>query len=142
MTSNFASLKYFRTGLYHFLPDSGLISKMITESQILIPCFSAIFVKKSGMTQALITTETTDEMKKILELFRKNKLKFRVVSIKSNPADTNEKIDPIMDDEWILPGRPANASERKRHAERISRQRGGITTEELLKEIALWREVT
>ena len=93
------------------------------------------------MTQALITTETTDEMKKILELFRKNKLKFRVVSIKSNLTDTTQSPDPLKDDEWILPGRPANASERKRHAEKISRQRGGITTEELLKEIALWREV-
>lgn len=113
---------------------------MITASKPHIPYFSTIFVKKSGMTQALIITETADEMKKILELCRKNKLKFSLASIKSNPIETHEDNDPIKDDDWILPGRPANSSERKKHAEKISKQRGGISTEELTKEIASWRE--
>ena len=102
--------------------------------------FFSIFVKKSGMTQALITTETAVEMKKILDLFRKSKLKFNVVSIQSNQIETSEDNDPIEDNDWILPGRPANSSERKRHAEKITNQRGGIPTEKLKKEIASWRE--
>ena len=92
------------------------------------------------MTQALITTKTADEMKKILKLVRQNKLRFSVVSIKSNPTDIPEDNDPISDNDWILPGRPANSAERTKHAEKISKQKGGISTEELTKEIESWRK--
>jgi hypothetical protein len=92
------------------------------------------------MTQALITTKTADEMKKILKLVRQNKLRFSVVSITSNPTDTFEDNDPINEDDWILPGRPANSDERTKHAEKISKQRGGISTEALTKEILSWRK--
>jgi hypothetical protein len=125
------------------IPQEGVGMTMSFIFSIISPffsSFSAIFVKKIGMTQALITTETPHEMKKILDLFKKNKMKFGIAFIESNPVAISENNHPIKDNEWILPGRPANPSERKRHAEKISHQRGGMTSEDLRKEIASCRK--
>jgi len=92
------------------------------------------------MTQALIITETEIEMKKILDLARKNKFKFRVAKIEANDVMPSVESQPIGDEDWIVPGRPASSLERKKHAEKISRQRGGISYDEFKKEIAAWRK--
>jgi len=89
------------------------------------------------MTHVTISTETAEEMKAILALVRKNKLKFKAVAIKE--VSPPNKM-PARKENWALPGRPMTDGEMKEHAEMLSKQRGGITTEQLARKQEKWRK--
>ncbi|MCX6272725.1 MAG: hypothetical protein NTU44_16210 [Bacteroidetes bacterium] len=89
------------------------------------------------MTQVIITTRTAEEMRRILALVRESEVPFEAVAIKKKTAAIG-KTDKLKDEDWALPGRPATSVERREHAERISKQRGGTSTENLLKEMEAW----
>ncbi len=89
------------------------------------------------MTQVIIKTETAEEMGKVLAMARKSKVNFEAVTIKKKtPAIGKSK--KLNSDDWSFANRPATPTERQEHAELISKQRGGITFDELDKTMIPW----
>ncbi len=89
------------------------------------------------MTEVIIKTETAEEMRKVLAMTRKSKVNFEAVAIKKKtPAISKSK--KLTSEDWSYANRPATPAERQEHAELISKQRGGITFDELDKTMIPW----
>ncbi|MEI6576583.1 MAG: hypothetical protein WCO63_10430 [Bacteroidota bacterium] len=89
------------------------------------------------MTQVTLSTDTAEEMQAILALIRRNKLKFKVVAIKEESTPTKKS---VRKENWALPGTPMTDGEMKEQAELLSKQKGGITTEQLARKQEKWRK--
>jgi hypothetical protein len=51
-----------------------------------------------------------------------------------------KKLKPLTDADWVRPGRPATDEEMEQLVQEMMRDEGGMSTEELRKEVLTWRK--